>query len=91
MESPLHGEIRTMLLSVERSTFTPPALPSITNSPEFDGSITGRFIDVPNAILATLLEHIEAGTLQTYAPGRRYRMTELLAEGNCQLMPDFSV
>ncbi len=78
-----------MLLFVEKNNFAPPALPFVTNSPEDDGTVTGRFVDVPKTTLATLLRFVEDRSLITYAPGKRYRMTELLAEGNFRLVPDF--
>jgi hypothetical protein len=84
-------KMKTMTLFVEKSNVgtNPPALPFVASEPEADGTILGRFVDVSKTTLIQFLQPSLDGKLYTFMPGKRYKVTQLMAEGSFVLVPEF--
>jgi hypothetical protein len=60
----------------------------VAESPATDGTIAGRICNQSKQDLLPLLQPSRDGIAYTFLPGRRYKLTELRAEGGFKLVPD---
>jgi hypothetical protein len=80
--------LKTMIVYIECDNTCSPPLKYRSELPSLDGTIEGRFVDLPKGELTKFLKEDVLGTVYTYLPGQKYRVSNLTVDGAFRLVPD---